>query len=137
MARPPHQPTDETRAEVTRRIRNGVSQERVAKALGVAHSTLVKHYREELDASAGVWEAEFEECIKTRALKADCPPAVQVFVAKSQMGWRELTPKDPDRKTLDDATDEELAALIGARAREQRQGGGGSDGGAPAQASAA
>lgn len=45
----PHVPTDESRAKVERLARNHVTQEDIAKVLGLSKTTIQDHYREELD----------------------------------------------------------------------------------------
>lgn len=46
--RPPHQPTDESRALVVAMVSRGAPVEEIARAVGVAESTLRGHYRAEL-----------------------------------------------------------------------------------------
>ena len=47
--RPPHQPTEATRAIVRTLAASGVSDYEIAKKLGIALNTLKKHYSEDLD----------------------------------------------------------------------------------------
>jgi len=49
IGRPPHEPTDDTRAEVRKLASCGATQGLVARVLGISEPTLRKHYREELD----------------------------------------------------------------------------------------
>lgn len=116
-----HIPTDETRTKVREYATTGVAQHRIAAAIGISEPTLTKYYRTELDDCAGLFEAKLEQALCSRALLPDCPPAVLIFASKVRLSYRELTPKDPDRKTLDEVSDDELAAMVGARARERRQ----------------
>jgi hypothetical protein len=108
-----------------------MAREHIAAALGITDDTLRKHYREDLTESDAEWQTKFEQSIKTRVLRDDCPPALVIFTAKVKLGWRELTPKDPDKVAVDDLSDEQLAAIVGRRARESRSG---RDSEAPARA---
>lgn len=137
MARPAHEPTDETRALVRAYAADGVAQPHIAAAIGITDDTLRKYYREELDASKGEWSAKFEQSIKTRVLKDDCPPALVIFTAKTQLGWRELTPKDPDKRNFAELSDDEIASVVGERARERRSRDGSGVGDPASKASAA
>jgi hypothetical protein len=95
-------------------------REHIAAALGITDDTLRKHYPEDLEAADDEWEQKFEASIKTRVLRDDCPPALVIFTAKVKLGWRELTPKDPDRVDVDNLTDDQLSEIIGRHARESR-----------------
>lgn len=129
MGRPAHKPSEARIAKVRELAAKGVSQARIAAAIGIGEKTLREYYRKELDECAGIFDAELESCIGNVALDPDPKNnTLRIFLAKTRLGYRELTPKDPDRKALDDITDDELAAMVGARARERRTGGEGGAG---------
>lgn len=101
MARPEHEPTDQTRAEVAALASFGVPQEAIGEYIGVSHPTLRKHYAAELStavvkANAQVGRFLFRAA-SGQALNngdgatfADCTRAA-MFWAKTRMGWRETT----------------------------------------------
>lgn len=82
--------------------------------------TLRAHYREELEKSAGVFEADLERCFGQRVLAPDCPPALLIFAAKVRLGYREQVPIDPERKKPEDMTLDELRQRIADVARRER-----------------
>ena len=123
-----HKPTKETRAFVREKITAGATQERVATALGISVDTLDRRYREELDASAGVADCDVEACLGWKAANRDpAYNACTIFYAKTRLGYREVVPKDPDRVDVDALTDEQLAAIVGQRAKRARSAGSGGD----------
>ena len=97
MANPPHKPTDKTRAEVSALYSFGITQEEIAKYIGIDPKTLRLHYRSELDeahvkANAKVGQFLFQNAsgatLKDGATHSDCVRAA-MFWAKTRMGWRE------------------------------------------------
>lgn len=50
--RPPHEPTDHTRGQVTAFAIAGYTQEQIGAHLGISHVTLRKHYARELEFAA-------------------------------------------------------------------------------------
>ena len=97
MANPQHEPTDKTRAEVSALYSFGITQEEIAKYIGIDPKTLHLHYREELDsahvkANAKVGQFLFQNAsgstLKDGATHSDCVRAA-MFWAKTRMGWRE------------------------------------------------
>jgi len=92
-----HKPTDATREKVAELASYGVNQREIAKSLKVNHSTLVKHYRAELD--LGLTEAN-AKVAKTLFNKATDPeitgPSVTaaIFWLKTRARWRETNDLD-------------------------------------------
>ncbi len=82
-----HEPSDTTREMVLGMVRVGVNQEYIAKALGIHHNTLRKHYKEELDTGKITANAEICNALFKSAL--DGNTAAQIFWMKTQAGWRE------------------------------------------------
>lgn len=101
-------------------VADGMVREHIAAVLGISVDTLRKHYRDELAAADQDWNAKFQQTIKARVLREDCPPALVIFAAKVLLGWRELTPKDPDRHSFGEMSDAELSQLVAERARGYR-----------------
>jgi DNA-binding XRE family transcriptional regulator len=94
-----HEPTDETRAQVTALASFGLPQEDIAEFIGVSHVTLRKYYQPELKlsaikANAAVGEYLFSlasgHALKQGATHGDCKTAA-MFWAKTRMGWRETS----------------------------------------------
>jgi transcription initiation factor TFIIIB Brf1 subunit/transcription initiation factor TFIIB len=97
MSRNPHEPSAQTRAEVSALKSFGVAQSDIANYIGVDDKTLRKHYREELDtaqtkADANVakflYNAASGKALDAGASHADCVRAA-MFWAKTRMKWRE------------------------------------------------
>jgi len=97
MSRNPHEPSAQTRAEVSALKSFGVAQSDIANYIGVDDKTLRKHYREELDnaqtkADANVakflYNAACGKALDAGASYADCVRAA-MFWAKTRMKWRE------------------------------------------------
>ena len=97
MANPPHAPTPESRAQVSALYSYGITQEEIARFIGIDPKTLRLHYRDELDsahikANAKVGQFLFQNAIgqtlKDGASHSDCVRAA-MFWAKTRMGWRE------------------------------------------------
>jgi hypothetical protein len=116
-----HKPTDETRALVRQYVTDGMIQEHIAAALGISADTLARHYRDDLTPALEDWKTRFAESIKQRVLKEDCAPALVIFTAKAQLGWREQVPLDPDRKKPEDMTLDEIRARVAEFARAERE----------------
>lgn len=90
MARPSHQPSDKTRAQVEALVACGIPQEEIGNLLGISVPTLGKHYEAELrdglvKANARVANNLFRMATGQgrEALGAAC------FWLKTRAGWRE------------------------------------------------
>jgi len=97
MARLRHAPTPESRAQVSALYSYGITQEEIARFIGIDPKTLRLHYRDELDsahikANAKVGQFLFQnasgQTLKDGASHSDCVRAA-MFWAKTRMGWRE------------------------------------------------
>lgn len=95
--KPPHEPTERTRAEVSALYSFGIPQEDIGRYIGIDAKTLRKYYREELDnsvtkANAAVGRFLYQNAtgstLKDGASHSDCVRAA-MFWAKTRMGWRE------------------------------------------------
>lgn len=102
ITKPSYEPTDKTRAEVAALCSYAISQEEIARYLGICPKTLRKHYREELDnsmmkANAAVGRFLYGNAtgatIAKGASHSDCVRAA-MFWAKTRMGWRETNNLD-------------------------------------------
>ncbi len=89
---PPHEPTDETRAQVAALTSFGIQQDQIALHLEVSAPALRKYYRRQLDigvthANARVAARLFETATSTGN---DFVPASMYFWLKCRAGWREV-----------------------------------------------
>ena len=97
QTKPPHKPTDKTRAEVSALCSFGVPQEDIGRYIGIDAKTLRLYYRDELDNSATranaavgrfLYQNASGSTLKDGATHSDCVRAA-MFWAKTRMGWRE------------------------------------------------
>jgi hypothetical protein len=97
MSRNPHEPTSQTRAEVSALKSFGVPLDDIADYIGIDRKTLSKHYPDEikiaqLKANANVakflYGAASGKAMDNGASYADCIRA-SMFWAKTRMGWKE------------------------------------------------
>lgn len=95
--RPPHKPTDKTRAEVQALASFGTPQDEIAAYIGISKHTLEKHYPDEITAAETkanaqvgrfLFRAASGQATREGASHADCVRAA-MFWAKTRMGWRE------------------------------------------------
>jgi hypothetical protein len=102
MPRKLHEPTPQTRAEVSALKSFGVPLEDIARYIGIDRKTLSKHYVEEIanaqtkaDANVAkfLYSAASGNAIKEGANYADCVRAA-MFWAKTRMQWRETNHVD-------------------------------------------
>jgi hypothetical protein len=95
-----HEPTDQTRSEVSALASFGIPQADIASYLGISKPTLAKHYAEELKFSSIKANAAVGKYLyrlaSGMALKDSSNPASHsecarsaMFWAKTRMGWRE------------------------------------------------
>lgn len=94
-----HHPTDKTRASVFALSAFGVTQEQIARHLGITANTLVKHYADELETASVERNAEVAAflyrsasgaSIANGASYSDCLKAA-MFWLKTRAQWRETT----------------------------------------------
>ena len=103
MSKIQHQPTPETRAEVSALKSFGVNLDDISKYIGIDRKTLSKHYADEIDKAqikANLTVAKFlfnaasGRAIEDGASYTDCLRSA-MFWAKTRMEWRETTPASP------------------------------------------
>jgi hypothetical protein len=121
MGRPAYSPSKADRMDVAKWNRAGASQEEIADALDIDPKTLRKYFEAELATSGRRYSLDLAASFKARALDWNQSPSIAITAVKTLLGWRELTPKDPDRRSVEDLTNEELAAIAGERARDNRE----------------
>jgi hypothetical protein len=102
MSRNPHEPTPQTRAEVSALKSFGVPLEDISNYIGIDRKTLSKHYDSEIktaqtkaDATVAkfLYGAATGRALKDGATHSDCVRAA-MFWAKTRMGWRETNQVD-------------------------------------------
>jgi hypothetical protein len=86
--RPPHQPTEKTRATVKAMSAYGIPQEQVARVLDIHPQTLRLHYRDELDLGVIEANAKVAETLFNQAVR-DGNTTAAIWWTKSRMGWKE------------------------------------------------
>lgn len=97
----PFVPNDTMRSVVTNMVCAGIEQKFIAQALGVSVSTLVRHFRDELDsglanANAAVVASLFERA--TQGGPSDV--TAMIFWLKARAGWREARGEEPGKKEV-------------------------------------
>jgi len=88
--RPPHQPTDETRAQARALIVAGINQPEIARIIGISEPTLVKHYAEELAVGLDKTIANVANTLVQKALNGDTASIIFFLkVRGKKYGWSE------------------------------------------------
>lgn len=97
MSRNPHQPTEQTRSQVSALKSFGVNLDDIAAYIGIDRKTLSKYYDEEIktaqikaNAQVGkyLYTAASGKLIDDGATHSDCLRSA-MFWAKTRMGWKE------------------------------------------------
>jgi hypothetical protein len=88
MSRVPHEPTKETRSQVTALASVGTRQEAIADYLDVDEKTLRKYYAEELRTAGIKANTAVAQALFTQATK-EGNVAAQIFWLKTKAGWSE------------------------------------------------
>ena len=88
LGRKPYQPTDKDRTQIKIMATAGIQQSIIARVMGITGPTLRKYFKEELEtsmhlANAQVAAALFESAVKTKNVTA------QIFWLKTRAGWKE------------------------------------------------
>lgn len=91
--RPPHVPTDKDRRIVEMMTAGGITQEGIARVIGISVDTLVKYYREELDTALDKANAQVAGCLFKKATSDDHPNSVTaaIFWMKTRGRWKETS----------------------------------------------
>lgn len=92
----PHNPTDKSRAEVGALVSFGVTQEDIARYIGICVDTLAKHYRHELDTALTRANAAVANKLFRKATEGDDLSAM-IFWLKTRGKWREKDAEDKAR----------------------------------------
>lgn len=82
-----HEPTTETRAQVSALKSYGHTLKEIATFLGICDDTLSFHYSRELATAETVANAEVARCLYKKATKKDDVTA-QIFWLKTRARWR-------------------------------------------------
>lgn len=88
--RPPHEPTEKSRATVKALAAYGIPQEQIARTQDIAVKTLRLHYRDELDLGVIEANAQVAKTLFNQATKEGNTTAA-IWWTKSRMGWKEKT----------------------------------------------
>ena len=94
--RPPHQPTFDTRQQVSSLAILGIDQEIIAKRLKVSQPTLRRHYANELYNSKRLVVGRLTVAVLKLALAGN--PKAQIFWMRNKGGWTK--PKAADNEPL-------------------------------------
>lgn len=90
--RPPFQPTEEHRKIVNMMKAGGFQNTMIAHALSIDEKTLVKYFREDLDAGGAKAHATVIGNLFRQATKDDPrSTAAAIFWAKTRLGWKDTT----------------------------------------------
>ena len=85
-----HKPNEEMRAAVFTMASVGTTAEAIATAMGITRPTLLKHYRDEIDAGTDAANSAVSRSLWSKAT-GDGPQAVTAAIwwSKTRMGWKE------------------------------------------------
>ena len=98
--RPPHEPDEKTRAQVSALVVAGVTQEGICRVLEIDEKTLRKYYREELEKSLEKTVGNVVNTLVQKALAGDTTSIIFFLKTRGKKyGWSEkhdieLTCKD-------------------------------------------
>jgi DNA-binding XRE family transcriptional regulator len=87
--------TDENKAVVSSLTAFGITQESIAKKLGISVPTLVKHYQHELETGLDNANAQVANTLFEMATSGKVPSATY-FWLKTRAKWRETDKTDDD-----------------------------------------
>jgi AcrR family transcriptional regulator len=116
---PKFQPTDKQRGQVEAMVRYGIPEAEIARALEISKTTLLRHFREEIDSGATKANAQVGEFIFSTIIGLPIPgrppvtderarAGLAIFWAKTRMNWKE-TPIH-EHKDLDSSNARERVA---------------------------
>lgn len=95
IGRPPHEPTEETRALIEELSAFGITHEQMASRLKINIDTLKKHYADELIDGKSKVIHQVARRLVDKAMDGDGP--AQMFYLKTQGRWREKDPEEDER----------------------------------------
>ncbi len=103
--RPPYEPTDQNRKQVSAMAAYGIPQMDICNVLGISINTLTKYYRHELDTGGAIATAKVAENLYKKAT-GDGSQSVTaaIFWLKTRAGWKEtqtIEHKHDDSSALD------------------------------------
>jgi DNA-binding XRE family transcriptional regulator len=105
MSRKPHEPNEKDRNQVTLMAGIGLTQDQIAKIIGVSDETLRKYYSSELDTATSMMNAQVaQNLFRIATSKGAGAVASAIFWMKTRGGWREV-----DRKEITGANGGPLA----------------------------
>ena len=84
---PAFKPNEQQRKMVSQYTAVGITQEDIAKVIGIDDKTLRKHFREELDTAATKANANIGGKLYNKAMDGDTTAAI--WWSKTRMGWKE------------------------------------------------
>lgn len=87
MARNPHVPTPETRAQVKALASVGTQQDQIAQVIEITKNTLLKYYRKELDSAMILANASVAKSLYQQATSGNTSAAI--FWLKCRAGWQD------------------------------------------------
>jgi len=94
----------------------GMPIKRIAKYLGISHTTLTKYYQDVLDVAQVDKDAQVALSLFESAVEKGSVPA-QIFWCKCRLGWRETS--DSDEKKYDKDISKIQIEVIGAEVKPQ------------------
>jgi hypothetical protein len=109
MANPPHEATDERKAQVSALKSFGITDEDIATYIGIDQKTLVKHYKRELETALTKANAQVAHRLFNKATAQDDLQA-QIFWLKTRGRWR-TADKEHEVKEISDVLINELKEL--------------------------
>tara|TARA_R100001377_G_scaffold40409_1_gene22576 strand:- start:4300 stop:4656 length:357 start_codon:yes stop_codon:yes gene_type:complete len=89
LTKPPHKRTDEEAEAVSMMAAVGISQENIAKVIGVDIKTLTKYYREEIDTAWIKANAKVGGAMYNKAIGGDVQ--AQKYWMGCRAGWKETS----------------------------------------------
>ncbi len=113
-ANPAHKVTEQTKDKVISLRSCGVTNEEIAKKLGISSDTLTRHYRYELDIAQIDANEAIARSLYNKALAGDV--TAMIFWLKTRARWR-----SEDHKNLQDTTEEVAREIKELRAKLDAQ----------------
>lgn len=107
MGRKPHEPTKASKQLVELHVTIGTPQDVIADLLEINKTTLIKHYRRELDLANHKANAQVGGALFNKAIKGDT--AAMIFWMKTRAKWRE---KEEEQASKEDKLLDTISELI-------------------------